>query len=713
MRRATSRHLPALVLLTAFGSGCGSNQGSVVAAVPGAPAAAVSFSVSGPSSVRLGSLTQFTDTDTSGTILWLVNGVQGGSAALGTISSAGLYTAPTAFTSSGTVTISAELQAGKASAGSQQVALMSPVPVLNNAVAAQVGSSQQYSIAVSGTGFLPTTEILVDAVAAPDSMTDWSSGTALVTLPAGTTSIAVSLANPNPDGSTSSVLMVPVSSVAATATQAGRLLDQATFGPTIADIQHVESIGLSAYLGEQFAQPVTAMPVIATNLPFCSDALLNPADCAWSEWWHVVIRGSDQLRQRVAFALSQIFVVSMNPLQGQAIPAYNNILAADAFSNFLKLMKDVTLSPAMGEYLNLRNSIKATKGQLANENYAREFMQLFTLGVYQLNQDGSLQLDSNGQPLSTYTQDQVEAFARAYTGWTEPMLDGSMPASVNWVRNWNAQMVPLDFNHDMTSKILLGGTTLPAGQTTEQDLDGALANIFNQPNVGPFIGKQLIQHLVKSQPSPAYIARVAAVFADNGSGVRGDMQAVITAILMDPEARAGDTAPAPSDGRLREPALFFTAMVRGLGFVDDDPQDSLHYLSVYSSYLGETPYFASSVFNFFPPDYVIPGTSINAPEFGLENNAAYLERLSLSDSVATNHLFQVTADLSDTSLLGSMAADPGALTDYLSLLFLHGQMSPEMRTEIVNTITPLTSAAQRARIAVYLVITSPGYMIIQ
>ncbi len=484
----------------------------------------------------------------------------------------------------------------------------------------------------------------------------------------------------------------------------------------MAEIGYVQSVGLDAYLQQQFAQPTTAMPLMPMTGPFCGtsqvDILLSSAECAQSEWWQTVVYGSDQLRQRVAYALSQIFVVSTDPLQGQAIPAYNNMLATDAFSNFSQILKDVTISPAMGEYLDLRNSVKAPQGQLANENYAREVMQLFTLGINQLSPDGSLLLDNNGQPIPTYTQAQVEAFARAFTGWTEPLSDGTTPSTINWVRNWNDPMVPLDSFHDMTSKTVLNGTVLPAGQTAEQDMDDALGNIFNHPNVGPFIGKQLIQHLVTSTPSPAYISRISAVFADNGLGVRGDMKAVITAILEDPEARAGDSDPDVDSGRLREPTLYFAALFRGLGYSEADPMAAMHGLSVYSADLGELPYAATSVFNFFPTNYVIPETNLNAPEFGLENNAAYIERLSLADAVAQNNLYLSSADFSNTSTLGTLAAEPAQLTDYLSTLFLHGQMPSAMRTEIINTITPLTSPTQRIRIAVYLTVTSPQYLII-
>jgi uncharacterized protein (DUF1800 family) len=259
---------------------------------------------------------------------------------------------------------------------------------------------------------------------------------------------------------------------------------------------------------------------------------------------------------------------------------------------------------------------------------------------------------------------------------------------------------------------MLNGTTLSAGGTAEQDLKGALDNIFADTNVGPFVCQQLIQHLVTSTPSPGYISRVAAVFANDGTGVRGNMQAVLTAILLDTEARAGDTNASYDGGHLREPILFITAMMRGLGFTNTDPNSSYASLSNYSNNLSERPYRANSVFNFFPPDYVIPASTLNAPEFGIENTATATLRLSLADSIVNNKISSFTVDLSNTSTLGVMAANPTTLVNYLSMLLMHSQMPSNMQSTIVSAITPLTSNAQRVRIAVYLIVTSSQYKVI-
>ena len=503
-------------------------------------------------------------------------------------------------------------------------------------------------------------------------------------------------------------------SVTVSATEAARILDQTSFGPTAAGIQNVETIGINAYLNQQFAQPTTQLAAIPLSpLPAVCLTANNARVCAESEWWQAAVTGNDQLRQRVAFALSEMFVVSTQSVSGAAIPQFHNALANDAFGNFYTIMTDVALSPAMGGYLNMLNSAKPATGQIANENFARENMQLFTLGLYQLNQDGTQQLDGSGNPIPSYTQAQVQAFAKAYTGWTYASATGGTPAKFpNSTANYAYPMAAVETSHDTSAKTLLNGTVLSAGGTAEADLAGALTNIFNDSNVGPFVCTQLIQHLVTSTPSPAYVSRVAAVFANDGNGVRGNMQAVITAIITDEEARAGDTNSSYDGGHLREPVLFITAMMRGLGFNNTDVNGSYFTLSNYSSPLNEEPYFANSVFNFFPPNYVIPGTTINAPEFDIENTATAVLRLSLADSIVNNKISGFSVDLSNTSALGTMAATPATLVSYLNTLLMHSQMPANMSTTIINTITPLTSNAQRVRIAVFLIVTSSQYKVI-
>ena len=692
-----------------------------------APVATPQISLTGGSSVRLGSTQQFTATVTNSSntaVTYQVNGVAGGAAATGTISTAGLYTPPAAIPA-GTITITAVGSAAANLTSSIVVSILNPMPVVTSAQATETtAGGTSYTLVVLGSGFISGSVVQVAGVTVPMTLVSSTqmNSTGTVTIAAGSTTVAVTVTNPNP-GTANVSSNAQVVNVKASLQAAARLLDQATFGPTLTDINHVQAVGINAYLTEQFAMPPTVLPAITTPPPTLCATNLIP--CQQSEWWQVMLSGQDQLRQRVAFALASMFVVSTNSVNAQSVVTYQNVLANDAFANFYTIMQDVSLSTAMGGYLNMLNSNKPATGQIANENYPRELMQLFTTGIDMLNQDGSLQLDGSGSPIPVYTETQVEAFARAYTGWTYAPAAGTTSRFPN-PANYTVPMVAVEANHDMTAKILLNGTTLPAGQTAEADLAGALTNIFNHPNVGPFVCRQLIQHLVASNPSPAYVARVSAVFANNGSGVRGDMKAVINAILTDADARAGDTSPSFDGGHLREPMLYITDVMRGLGFTNNDAtagnnviaNASYNTVSNYTTNLSEKPYTSGSVFNFFPPNYVIPGTTLNAPEFGQENTASAVLRLTLANSLVYNGISGFTVDLSATSALGmtasatgNAATDSGNLVDSLGIIFMHGQMPAQMRTDIVNHVQTLTNIPERVRVATYLVITSSFYKI--
>jgi len=697
------------------------NKTSTVTSNPTSGASAsVTVSVAGAEQTRLGSTTQFTATVTnasSNAVTWQVNGVTGGSSSTGTISTSGLYTPPATLPSTNQVTIEA-ISTSSTAYGTMAETLLNPVPTLTSATATQVGTSNTYTINVFGSGFLNGAQIELSGSAVTTTFVSSTELSTSITVAYGTTTLSIDVVNPTSNDTPSSAASAAVTTTGTTVASAGRILDQVTFGPTLTDIQHVEQVGIDPYLTEQFNTTTTLLPDIPTP-PTGACGVTNLQTCFQSTWWQTAITGNDQLRQRVAFALSEIFVASTATVNARAITVYHNTLANDAFSNFSTLMKDVTVSTAMGLYLNMWNSNKPGTGQIANENFAREFMQLFTTGINELNQDGSLKLDSSGNPIPVYTQAQVQAFARAYTGWTSANADGSAPTFYpNTYTNYDHPMVAVESHHDTTAKILLSGTTLPAGQTAEQDVDGAIANIFAQPNVGPFVCRQLIQHLVTSNPSAAYISRIAAVFADNGSGVRGDMQAVIRAILEDPEARAGDTDTTADGGHLRESILYLTNLIRSLGVTNTSPIADYGILTGYANTLGETPYGSGSVFNFFPPDFLIPGTATPGPEFSLENTGTAILRLNIADQILFNKIYEDTVDLSATSAWGILASktsnattDSGNLVDALSILFMHGQMPTAMRTVIVNHVASLTSIPERVRVAIYLVITSSQYKI--
>jgi uncharacterized protein (DUF1800 family) len=391
---------------------------------------------------------------------------------------------------------------------------------------------------------------------------------------------------------------------------------------------------------------------------------------------------------------------------------YQQIFRDNAFGNYEDILTKVTLSSVMGDYLNMVNNDKPANGVNPNENYAREVMQLFSIGVWNLNQDGTQILDANGAPVPSYGQNTVEGFAHVFTGWTYPVLPG-VPARKHNPKNYLGDMVPVDSNHDNTARTLLKGAVAPAGLSAQAELTYAIHNIFVHPNVGPFIGKQLIQKLVTGDPTPQYVSRVAAAFNNNGQGVRGDMKAVITAILTDPEAR-GAAKLDPGYGKLREPVLFMTAAARALNAQSDGV-----FFGQQSSQLGQRLFYPSSVFNYYPPDYVLPDKKNVAPEFAIQNSSTAMNRYNFANTLS----FGTIAPLStlpgaigttpNWTALSALAGDPNALLDKLDTLLMHGTMPAAMRSSIVPAINAIaaTDPLTRAKTAFYLVTTSPQYQV--
>jgi uncharacterized protein (DUF1800 family) len=355
------------------------------------------------------------------------------------------------------------------------------------------------------------------------------------------------------------------------------------------------------------------------------------------------------------------------------------------------------------------------KGDHATENYAGEFMQLFTIGTSELNPDGSYQLDSGGNQIPTYTQSIVEAFALAYTGWTYPLAPGATQQTYN-PPYWTGPMVAVDSNHDTTVKQLLiypgasGGGMLPAGQSTTQDPQGALEKAFNHPNAGLFVSSELIQHLVTSNPSPACIQRVASVFDNTGSGMRGDMNAVITAILLDPEARRLDdpATAVGTDGHLQEPILYMTGLLRAFGATSDGSN-----LAFYGSGMGQEALFSPSVFNFYSPNYVTPGTTMYGPEFQILTTATSLNRVNWVTSFVSGSLGSGTKV--DFSSYATQAANPSSLLGSLNTLMLHGSMSSDMQSAILTAMQAVPAGSkqglQQAQAAIYLSGISSQYQV--
>lgn len=661
--------------------------------------------------VRLGDGVTFTATvtnNTTTTVTWAVNGVTGGNSTVGTISTSGRYTPPSTIPTTG-ITITATSTAVPTASATAGVTVWNPIPIVGtvNPTTIPVGA---FTLTITGSKFVSGAQVSFGGQTLTTTFVSATQLTATGTATSGQAgSVNLTVVNPNPGTAASTNYAVTVSNSAPQVTYnaAVRFLEQTTFGPTPSLIAHVQQVGFDTFLNEQFAAPVSA-------LPFDPNLATNTA--AQNQFYFNALTGQNQLRQRVAFALQQIIVVSGVKIEHDdgGTPNMNGLLAwqqmmeQDAFTNYSTLLRDVTLSPVMGNYLDMVNNDKPATGKNPNENYAREVLQLFSIGLYDLNPDGSIKLDGSGQPINSYDQEVVEGYAHLFTGWTYPLKAGATQQKHNPL-NYAGSMVVVETNHDnITLKPILGGVTLPAGQTSSQDLDAGLAAIANHPNVGPFIGTQLIRHLVKSNPSPAYISRISSVWADNGSGQRGDFKAVVKAILLDPEARAGDddSAPTADAGHLREPALYMTGILRALNVTSDATR-----LNGYGTNMGQNILFSPSVFNYFPPDYKVSANLIG-PEFSLLGPATAINRANFVADLILSSIGGTTVDFNSWTTL---AADPNKLLDSLNALLLHGQMSQAMRDSILTAVNavPSTNPSQRAKQALYLVLTSPQYQVEQ
>ena len=506
-----------------------------------------------------------------------------------------------------------------------------------------------------------------------------------------------------------------------------RFLRQSSFGPSESTIAEVQASGITTFLEAQLNATGTSYDVYAyvdpNNSVVCPAT--GPVNCYRDNYsvqplqWRFFMaaaNGKDQLRQRVALALSQILVTSGNDIAGTyGLGKYQQIFLDHGLGNFRDLLAKITLSPVMGDYLDMVNNDKpdAVRGTTPNENYAREILQLFSIGLYELNPDGTQRLGTDGKAVPTYDQEIIEGFAYAWTGWTYAPRPGVTSKWTN-PRNYESPMVPFATHHDGSAKQLLSGVVLPAGQTIEKDLDDALTNIFMHPNVGPFIGRQLIQQLVTSSPSPAYVGRVSAVFANNGNGVRGDMKSVVRTILLDPEAR-GDQKYDRSYGKLYEPALFVTNLVRMLGASTDGV-----YLARAASGMSQSVFAAPTVFNFYPPDYAAPGTALEGPPFGIFDASTALNRgnfvntlLSSAGSAPDSSIAEATGTKLDITPWQLLAVDTERFLDKLNLLFFNARMPDKVRAVLRDAMNSYsaTDTANRARTALYLAANAPQFQI--
>ena len=520
-----------------------------------------------------------------------------------------------------------------------------------------------------------------------------------------------------------------VSLTTVSAQDAARFLNQATFGPTTSEIAALRQRGYAGWITDQLAQPAS-LHRTATLADFdtynrTATNTIPSQSNRQAAWWRLAVAAPDQLRQRVAFALSELFVISdqnttiNDTTEGAA--NYYDLLVNDAFGNFRQLLEDVTLSPMMGIYLSsLRNSKGTFDAQgnvltSADENYAREVMQLFTIGLRQLQPDGTLKLDSTGQPIATYDQTTISEMAKVFTGWafastlTNPNFRSSTADYLNPMRLYPAF-------HDDTAKTIVDGRVIPANQGGAADLRMALDALFQHSNTGPFFARQMIQRLVTSNPSPAYVYRVAQVFANNGSGVRGDLGAVVRAILLDYEARSPALLTNPAFGKMKEPMLRATAMFRALGGGSNSGRINI---SNAETSLAQASLRSPTVFNFFEPAYIYPGllgsAGLYAPEFQILTDTTaitipnFYYTYIMTTRTATDPASQ-TIGLTLDFLL-PLARSPGPLVDQLDQL-LSGATLPQAAKDrviaVLNTVPTSTSDLDRVRTAVYLIMSTAG-----
>lgn len=505
-----------------------------------------------------------------------------------------------------------------------------------------------------------------------------------------------------------------------TKAEAFQFLNQTTFGALESEADRVIATRREAWIDDQMTKPVSLhLPHVQLigQSQIGMDFLLQ--NDRVDIWFRNALSGEDQLRQRVAFALSEIMVVSqLGALNNApfALADFYDVLARNAFGNYRDLIEEVTLHPAMGVYLSMLGNEKpdVALNIRPDENFARELMQLFSIGLVELNADGTQKLDNFGNAIPTYDQDDIESFAHIYTGWTwagSPDFRQARGTRAN-------QVVPMELweeFHDAGAKTLLNGVTLPPGQGGVKDLSDALDNISNHENVGPFLAIRLIHRLVSSNPSPAYVSRVASVFNNNGSGIRGDLGAVVKAILLDPEAHAATST--PSSGKIKEPLLRLTQLWRAYDATSINGGFAFGFAYIV---FGQGPLQASHVFNFFSPFYAPPGEIQDGGQVAPELQIAteYL------NTFVTNFMFgqvfglnSTNTNLEDDDIYINfeaemlLADDIDALIDAVADKLLGGDISSTLRLEIAGMLAliPETDTAIRTAEVIYFIVTSPEY----
>jgi len=529
----------------------------------------------------------------------------------------------------------------------------------------------------------------------------------------------------------------PPVSKAATDAEAARFLLQAQFSADTADITTLRTDGYLAWLNARYSSALGQTGVAWLNARG-HNSITSEQRYFWPQFgdfmiWNQLLAGPDQMRKRVALALSEFFVVSLSPIDGfnppYVIGAYWDVLTANAFGNFRTLLERITLNAGMGFFLNTKGNLKEdANGRQPDENYAREVMQLFTIGLYELNADGTPRLDANDRPIETYGQSDITNLARVFTGYDwDYLANGGSFTDVAWhdydVPSTHFATNPMWFNPNAHSNLEVNflGTNIPADTPGRDALRIALDRLFNHPNTGPFFARQMIQRLVTSNPSPAYVGRVAAAFANNGSGTRGDLRAVWTAILMDEEARAAPSAANSMSGKLREPVVRFVQWWRTVGVTSTNGAYEIYDLSQADTGLGQSALRSPSVFNFFRPGYIPPNTEIatagkQAPEFQLLNETTTAGYINFLQWVTRNGYSDVKPAYTD---LLPIAHDVPQVVDWLNLRLTSNQMSNDSLTVIRNMLTlfGITAASTNDNklnmlaTACFLFLISPEYLV--
>jgi len=536
------------------------------------------------------------------------------------------------------------------------------------------------------------------------------------------------------------------SAALARAGEASRFLQQATFGPTRAEVERVQTIGTATWIDEQLRLPATPDFVTAfqARQDQGPDFLPRTGKSYTPNWnvqtfWRTTVQAPDQLRKRTAFALQQVFTASLADSNlypyGRAYAGFLDGINRHAFGNYRTLLEEVALSPVMGIYLShLRNQKEDGAGRMPDENFAREVMQLFSVGLLELNPDGTPKLNAAGNPIETYTNDDVMAMARVFSGWAWGFDDAQLTA--NNFRGGSPDLAAtgaarVDLRlmknyaafHSLQEKRLFAGkpwtVTIPAGTPGPQSLKMALDALHMHPNTGPFISRQLIQRLVTSNPSPAYVQRVAQLFANNGRGVRGDLAAVVRAVLLDTEARPA--LPGPGHGKVREPVLRVAHFLRAFDAKSSTGEWKTDGGTIE---LLQRPLTAPSVFGFYRPGYVPPNSALAdaglvAPEFQITSESTAAAWVNRAETLITWGLGvngaapEITATLEFEATLA--ASGPGPMMDHLNTLLFAGRMSERLRRTIVNAVAAVpattTSDRNRARVALFLALASPEYLV--